>query len=164
MMKKLFNKKIAKLYIVLICVMFVFTVTASGFSIHYSSQYTTLVEESSSSGSLTDSISSVLGALVGAQSGSSEDTENATDAISSAISSVLGGEEEGEEVNSEELKAAQSKKIASTVIAVVFAILLVAASAGTITCYQYEKYLESPKYKAKLKRMQKLEKIKANQQ
>lgn len=163
MMKKIFNKKTAKLYIALICVAFIFTVTSSGFCIHYSLQYTKLEKESSSSSSLSDTVSSVLGSLVNAQSGNKENADETSEAISSAISSFLGDKDkENEAVKNEELKAAQNKKLWSTVVTVVFAVLLVAFSACTITSYQYEKYLESPKYKAKLKRMKKADKAKAN--
>ena len=163
MMKKLFNKKTAKLYIALICISFVFTVVSSGFCINFSLECSKLEKESSSSNALADSVSSVLGSIVNAQNKNNGNKDETTEAISSAISSFLDDKDkENAAAKNEELESAKNKKLWSTVAAVIFAVLLVAFSACTITCYQYEKYLDSPKYNTKQKKIKKAEKIKAD--
>ena len=155
MMGKLFNKKTAKIYIAMICVSLVIAIVSSGFCISYSSELKKLAEESASSKSALSDIGSALISLLGG------DDKAATENLEGVVSSLLtGGKEKNEVKVSEEEKVLSTKKTASLVLLIVFYVLTVAFFACSITSYEYEKYLESPKYKAKMKRLQKYEKIK----
>lgn len=152
-MKKLFNRKTAKIYIALICISLVVALVSTGFCVSYSSQLKKLTEESSSKGALAD-IGSALVSILGG------DDKGATDSLEGVVSSLLTGGADKQSEPSAEEKALATKKTATLVILIVFYVLTVVFFAGTVTCYEYEKYLESPKYKAKMKRLQKYEKIK----
>ena len=152
-MIKFFNKKIAKLYIVLLCVTLISGIVFSCFCISYSSQFDEATKTETSKG--TELLSSALSALAGDE----EASDTLAGAIASAISSNLSSEEEEEEL-SEEAQALKNKKILTLILLCVSFFLTIVFFAATITCFEYEKYLESPKYKAKLKRLKKVEKIK----
>ena len=157
MMKKLFHKKIAKVYIALICFTLISGVVSMCFCIHFSSEFKEMTAEKKPSGSeLLTTVASAIG-------GDGEATDTLTDMLASALTDAVEGEtqDQQEEKLSAEEKKVQNLKILTLVLMILFYVLCVASSAATITCYQYEKYLESPKYKAKLKRMSKYEKQKA---
>ena len=155
MMGKLFNKKTAKIYRAMICVSLVIALVSSGFCISYSAQLKKLAEESASSNSALSDIGSALVSILGG------DDKAATESLEGVVSSLLTGEDKDKEVKvSDEEKALGNKKTATLVLLIVFYVLTVVFFACSITSYEYEKYLESPKYKAKMKRLQKYEKIK----
>lgn len=158
MMSKIFNKKIAKLYIAMICVSIVVALVSTGFCLSFSSQYDELLAASTKSdSSLADLGSALLSALGG-------DTDKATEGLTNALTSLLGGDSANSisDAVAEELEALKTKKNVTLVLLIVFYVLTVVFSAGTIICFEYERYLQSPKYKAKLKRLKKYEKIKNN--
>ena len=145
-MKKLFNNKIMKVYIVILYLCFASAIVSAGFSVSYSSKLTKLEKENKSSSSLADA-SSVEDLITGAL----------TSFVESAVQQQSG---EQTQKTTPEQRALQSKKTTSIVASAVTAVLGVLFSAGAITSYQYEKYLLSDKYKAKLKRLRKYEKSK----
>lgn len=158
-MIKFFNKKIAKLYIVLLCITLVVGIVSTCLCISYSAKFDEATKPTSSS-----QASDVLSTVVSALAGDENATDSLTGMLASAISSKLTGDtEETETKLSEEAQALKTKKIITLVILIVSYVLTAGFFAATITCYEYEKYLESPKYKAKLKRMKKVEKLKAEQ-
>ncbi len=152
-MIKIFNKKIAKLYIILLCVTLISGIVSSCFCISYSSQFDkeTAPEKADTS--------ELLSAAVSALSGNEEGTDALTNMLASAITSNILGSEDSEEQLSKKATELKSKKILTLVLLCVSFFLAIAFFAATITCYEYEKYLESPKYKAKLKRLKKVQKI-----
>lgn len=151
-MIKVFNRKIAKVYIVLLCLTLISGIVSSCFCISYSAQFDKATEEKADTSEL---LSSVVSALSG-------DTSSLTDTLASSIASIIQGnsEEPEEEKLSNEAQALKDKKILTMVLLIVSFVLAVGFFAATIISYEYEKYLESPKYKAKLKRMKKYEKLK----
>ena len=142
-MKKLFNNKIMKLYIVVLCLCFVASIVSAGFTFSYSSKITK-IEQEKKSGAVSEILTGALSSLL-QQSGNSD--------ASSAL-------ENSTQKESKEEKALQSKKTTSIIVMVVTFVLGAVFTAGAITSYQYEKYLLSDKYKAKLKRLKKYEKAK----
>lgn len=148
-MKKVFNKKIAKLYIVLLCVTLTAGIVSSGFCISYSAQFDKATEVESDSSEI---LNSVVSALAG-------DSTSLSEKLATAIIDLTDGSEEEEKL-SDEAQELQNKKVLTMVLLIAFFVLTAVFFAGTITCYEYEKYLESPKYKAKLKRLKKVEKLK----
>ena len=156
MMGKIFNKKTAKVYIAMICISLVIALVSSGFCISYSAQLKKIAEENASSNSTLSSLGSALVSLLGG------DDKAATESLEGVVSSLItgnSGEDKVVKVSDEE-KALGTKKTITLVMLIVFYVLTVVFFAGTIVSYEYEKYLESPKYKAKVKRLQKYEKIK----
>ena len=145
MMKKLFNKKSMIANIVDHALCFTAGCAMIGMHVHYSNEIETLEKgDGSIESAATEVIANALGTLVG--SGSSN-------AISDAIQSAVGND-----VDEEAVAALQSKKTVVLVIMIVCFVLTAVFIAGAITAYQYPKYLESDKYKAKLKRLKKMEK------
>ena len=143
-MKKLFNNKMMKVYIVLLCFSFLAGIVSAGFSISYSSQLTKLQEELEAA-SGNDATSAIVDMLANALSNKVQENADIPEA---------------EETLTPEEEKLQSSKTASLVVMIVFLVFGVLFSAGAITSYQYEKYLQSDKYKAKLKRLRKYEKFK----
>ena len=143
-MKKFFNNKMMKVYIVLLIVSFIASIVGGGFAISASSQLKKIEEEKKSGNNITQMITDALAGLADqAAQGKGEEKQ-----------------EEKEPELTEEEKALTSKKTAGIVVMSVTLVLGVLFSAGAITSYQYEKYLLSDKYKAKLKRLKKYEKMK----
>lgn len=142
MMKKLFNKKAMIAYIVVLAITFVAGCSMIGVNVHYSNEIETLKKgDGSLESAATEVIAGALGALVGGGS------ENAiTDAIQNST---------GNKIDNEAIAKIESKKNIVLVLMIVFFVLTAVFIAGAITAYQYPKYLESDKYKAKLKRMKK---------
>lgn len=142
MMKKLFNKKSMIAYIVILTITFVAGCSMIGLSVHYSNEIEALEKgDGTFESAATDVIAGALSALVGGGS------ENAiTDAIQDAT---------GNKIDEEAIAKIESKKTVVLVLMIVFFVLTAVFIAGAITAYQYPKYLESDKYKAKLKRMKK---------
>ena len=143
MMKKLFNKKSMIAYIVALAICFTAGCAMIGMTVHYSDEIETLEKgDGSLQSAATEVIANALSALVG-----SGDSSNV---ISDAIKEAAGSK-----VDNEAIAAVQSKKTVVLVFMIIFFVLTVVFIAGAITAYQYPKYLESDKYKAKLKRMKK---------
>lgn len=143
MMKKLFNKKSMIAYIVTLAICFTAGCAMIGMTVHYSDKIETLEKgDGSLQSAATEVIANALSALV-----SSGDSSNV---ISDAIKEAAGSK-----VDNEAIAAVQSKKTVVLVFMIIFFVLTVVFIAGAITAYQYPKYLESDKYKAKLKRMKK---------
>lgn len=157
MMNKFFNKKIAKLYIVLLCVTMIIAIVSSGFCIYYSSQYDEIIKSKNK----TDT-SDMLGTVVSALAGDEEASESLAGMLASALTSVAGVETDGDSEMqlTDEEQNVYYKKIATLVVLIVFYVLGVAFFATTIISFEYEKYLKSDKYKAKLKRLKKYQKMK----
>lgn len=143
MMKKLFNKKAMVAYIVVLALCFTAGCAMIGVTVHYSNEIEALEKgDNSFQSAATDVIANALSALV-----SSSDSSGA---ISDAIQSAVGND-----VDEEAVAKLESKQTVSIVFMAVFFVLTVVFIAGAITAYQYPKYLESDKYKAKLRRMKK---------
>ena len=142
-MKKFFNNKMMKVYIVLLILSFVASIVGAGIGISASSQLKKIEEEKKSGNNITQMITDALTGL--AEQSAQQNGEE---------------KEEKEPEMTEEEKALTSKKTAGIVVMAVMLVLGVLFSAGAITSYQYEKYLVSDKYKAKLKRLKKYEKMK----
>lgn len=142
MMKKLFNKKAMIAYIVVLAITFVAGCSMIGVNVHYSNEIETLKKgDGTLESAATEVIAGALGALVGGGK------ENAiTDAIQNST---------GNKIDNEAIAKIESKKTVVLVLMIVFFVLTAVFIAGAITAYQYPKYLESDKYKAKLKRMKK---------
>ena len=142
MMKKLFNKKAMIAYIVILAITFVAGCSMIGVNVHYSNEIETLEKgDGTLESAATNVIAGALSALVGGGS------ENAiTDAIQDAT---------GNKIDEEAIAKVETKKTVVLVLMIVFFVLTAVFIAGAITAYQYPKYLESDKYKAKLKRMKK---------
>ena len=142
MMKKLFNKKAMIAYIVVLAITFVAGCSMIGVNVHYSNEIETLEKgDGTLESAATNVIAGALSALVGGGS------ENAiTDAIQNAT---------GNKIDEEAIAKVETKKTVVLVLMIVFFVLTAVFIAGAITAYQYPKYLESDKYKAKLKRMKK---------
>lgn len=142
MMKKLFNKKSMIAYIVILAITFVAGCSMIGVNAHFSSEIENLKKgDGTLESAATEVIAGALSALVGGGK------ENAiTDAIQDAT---------GNKVDDDAITKIESKKTAVLVLMIVFFVLTAVFIAGAITAYQYPKYLESDKYKAKLKRMKK---------
>lgn len=148
-MKKFFNNKIMKVYIVLLIVCFISSVVGGGFAISASSQLKKIEEEKKSGSNITQVLTDALKGLAD-QAAAQKDGEEKQEEK----------QEEKEPELTEEEKTLTSKKTAGIVVMAVTFVLGVLFSAGAITSYQYEKYLLSDKYKAKLKRLKKYEKMK----
>lgn len=142
MMKKLFNKKSMIAYIVILAITFVAGCSMIGVNAHFSSEIENLKKgDGTLESAATEVIAGALSALVGGGS------ENAiTDAIQDAT---------GNKVDDDAITKIESKKTVVLVLMIVFFVLTAVFIAGAITAYQYPKYLESDKYKAKLKRIKK---------
>ena len=142
MMKKLFNKKAMIAYIVVLAITFVAGCSMIGVNVHYSNEIETLQKgDGTLESAATNVIAGALSALVGGGS------ENAiTDAIQDAT---------GNKIDEEAIAKVETKKTVVLVLMIVFFVLTAVFIAGAITAYQYPKYLESDKYKAKLKRIKK---------
>ena len=146
MMKKLFNKKSMIAYIVALAICFTAGCAMIGMTVHYSDEIETLEKgDGTLESAATEVIANALSALVG-----SGDSSNV---ISDAIKEAAGSK-----VDNEAIAKVQSKKTVVLVFMIIFFVLTVVFIAGAITAYQYPKYLESDKYKAKLKRLKKMEK------
>lgn len=146
-MKKLFNKKIMKVYIALICLTLIAGSVSLGFSISLSSKLQIAIEESEK------------------QAAGDETSEAVLNFITSAVS-ALSGEKTGSNKSSswvdkrtlnDEGKEIYNKRVVAIVSTVIMYVLTALFTVGTITCVKYEQYLLSDKYKAKLKRMKKYE-------
>ena len=142
MMKKLFNKKAMIAYIIVLAITFVAGCSMIGVNAHFSSEIENLKKgDGTLESAATEVIAGALSALVGGGN------ENAiTDAIQDAT---------GNKVDDDAITKIESKKTVVLVLMIVFFVLTAVFIAGAITAYQYPKYLESDKYKAKLKRMKK---------
>ena len=143
MMKKLFNKKAMIAYIVILAITFAAGCSMIGVNVHYSNEIATLEKgDGSLESAATEVIAGALSALVG--------SSDSTGAISDAIQGLTGSD-----VDEEAIAAIETKKTVVLVLMIVFFVLTAVFIAGAITAYQYPKYLQSDKYKAKLKRMKK---------
>ena len=144
MMKKLFNKKAMIAYIIVLAITFIAGCSMIGVSVHYSNEIETLEK---GDGSLESAASNVIAnALSALVSGGTENSNAISDAIQNAT---------GNKVDNDAIAKVQTKKTVVLVLMIVFFVLTAVFIAGAITAYQYPKYLESDKYKAKLKRMKK---------
>ena len=143
MMKKLFNKKSMIAYIVILAITFIAGCGMIGVSIHYSNEIETLEKgDGTLESAATEVIANALSSLIS----SSDSTGMISDAIKDAT---------GNKTDDEAIAKVQNKKNASLIAMAVFFVLTVLFIAAAITAYQYPKYLESDKYKAKLKRLKK---------
>ena len=143
MMKKLFNKKAMIAYIVILAITFVAGCSMIGVSVHYSNEIETLEKgDGTLESAATEVIANALSALIS----SSDSTGMLSDAIKDAT---------GNKTDDEAIAKVQNKKNASLIAMAVFFVLTVLFIAAAITAYQYPKYLESDKYRAKLKRLKK---------
>ena len=144
MMKKLFNKKAMIAYIIVLAITFIAGCSMIGVTVHYSNEIETLEK---GDGSLESAASSVIAnALSALVSGGTENSNAISDAIQNAT---------GNKVDNDAIAKVQTKKKVVLVLMIVFFVLTAVFISGSITAYQYPKYLESDKYKAKLKRMKK---------
>ncbi|MBQ1995008.1 MAG: hypothetical protein II237_02310 [Clostridia bacterium] len=144
MMKKLFNKKAMIAYIIVLAITFIAGCSMIGVTVHYSNEIETLEK---GDGSLESAASSVIAnALSALVSGGTENSNAISDAIQNAT---------GNKVDNDAIAKVQTKKKVVLVLMIVFFVLTAVFIAGAITAYQYPKYLESDKYRAKLKRMKK---------
>ena len=143
-MKKLFNKKAMIAYIIVLAITFIAGCSMIGVSVHYSNEIETLEK---GDGSLESAASNVIAnALSALVSGGTENSNAISDAIQNAT---------GNKVDNDAIAKVQTKKNVVLVLMIVFFVLTAVFIAGAITAYQYPKYLESDKYRAKLKRMKK---------
>ncbi len=148
-MKKLFNKKMMIVYIVLLCLTLIGGCVCGGFGISYNAKYNKIIEENKTSGVegvLTDLLSSVVESLADQATNGSASSNNDT-----------------EDDLPEGAKEMQDKKTVCLIIMGVLFGFTVVFSGMAIGSHKYVKYLDSDKYKAKLKRLKKYEKIKASQ-
>ncbi|MBQ1966738.1 MAG: hypothetical protein II356_02055 [Clostridia bacterium] len=144
MMKKLFNKKAMIAYIIVLAITFIAGCSMIGVTVHYSNEIETLEK---GDGSLESAASNVIAnALSALVSGGTENSNAISDAIQNAT---------GNKVDNDAIAKVQTKKTVVLVLMIVFFVLTAVFIAGAITAYQYPKYLESDKYRAKLKRMKK---------
>ncbi|MBQ5905995.1 MAG: hypothetical protein IIW88_09030 [Clostridia bacterium] len=144
MMKKLFNKKAMIAYIIVLAITFIAGCSMIGVTVHYSNEIETLEK---GDGSLESAASSVIAnALSALVSGGTENSNAISDAIQNAT---------GNKVDNDAIAKVQTKKKVVLIIMIVCFVLTAVFIAGAITAYQYPKYLESDKYRAKLKRMKK---------
>ena len=144
MMKKLFNKKAMIAYIIVLAITFIAGCSMIGVSIHYSNEIETLEK---GDGTLESAASNVIAnALSALVSGGTENSNAISDAIQNAT---------GNKVDNDAIAKVQTKKKVVLIIMIVCFVLTAVFIAGAITAYQYPKYLESDKYRAKLKRMEK---------
>ena len=144
MMKKLFNKKAMIAYIIVLAITFIAGCSMIGVTVHYSNEIETLEK---GDGSLESAASNVIAnALSALVSGGTENSNAISDAIQNAT---------GNKVDNDAIAKVQTKKKVVLVLMIVFFVLTAVFIAGAITAYQYPKYLESDKYRAKLKRMKK---------
>lgn len=144
MMKKLFNKKAMIAYIIVLAITFIAGCSMIGVNIHLSNEIATLEKgDGSLENAATEVIAGALSALV---SGGSDSSNAISDAIQNAT---------GNKVDNEAIAKIETKKTVVLVLMIVFFVLTAVFIAGAITAYQYPKYLESDKYRAKLKRMKK---------
>ncbi len=144
MMKKLFNKKAMIAYIIVLAITFIAGCSMIGVNVHYSNEIETLEK---GDGSLESAASNVIAnALSALVSGGTENSNAISDAIQNAT---------GNKVDNDAIAKVQTKKTVVLIIMIVCFVLTAVFIAGAITAYQYPKYLESDKYRAKLKRMKK---------
>ncbi|MBQ1243236.1 MAG: hypothetical protein IIX98_02545 [Clostridia bacterium] len=144
MMKKLFNKKAMIAYIIVLAITFIAGCSMIGVTVHYSNEIETLEK---GDGSLESAASNVIAnALSALVSGGTENSNAISDAIQNAT---------GNKVDNDAIAKVQTKKKVVLIIMIVCFVLTAVFIAGAITAYQYPKYLESDKYRAKLKRMKK---------
>jgi hypothetical protein len=136
-MKKLFSKKMMIVYIVLLCLTFISGTVSVGFSVHYSEKYNEAVKaaekdifKDETKSEAENFILRVIGSAISKEAGIN---------TSSSVS--------------DEGKAYRQSKSDAFIAAIVLYVFSVLSIAGIITCAQYDKYLKSEKYKAKLKRM-----------
>ena len=145
MMKKLFNKKTMIVYVILLCFSFVMGCTMVGLNVHYSNEF----EKATTKGdSTTQAIVNGLSSLISSVAG--EETE---DKLSDALN-----KQDKEEEYDDATKAILTKKNVTLAFIIVFFVLTAVFMAGAITSSEYEKYLVSDKYKAKLRRLEKVKK------
>lgn len=147
MLKKLFNKKTMIVYIVILCLTLIAGSVSAGFAFSYSVKYDKAVEEATSAANkeagLDETSQAVLNLIT-----------NALEAYTKTEGTASSNKTE---VINDEAKAYKSSKTASIIAAVVLYVFSALSIAGIITSVEYEKYLHSEKYKAKLKRMKKYE-------
>lgn len=147
MLKKLFNKKMIAVYIVALCLTLIAGSVSVGFAVNYSGKFMTEVE------AIADADQK--------EAGLDDTSEMVLNLITKALEAYSGTESESSGGTTVELsdtaKAYRSAKNISIAAAVIMYVLSVLSIAGIITCVQYEKYLNSEKYKAKLKRMKRYE-------
>lgn len=145
MMKKLFNKKTMIVYVILLCFSFVMGCTMVGLNVHYSNEF----EKATTKGdSATQAIVNGLSSLISSVAG-----EETADKLSDALN-----KQDNEEEYDDATKAILTKKNVTLAFIVVFFVLTAVFMAGAITSSEYEKYLVSDKYKAKLRRLEKVKK------
>lgn len=143
MMKKLFNKKAMIAYIVILAITFIAGCGMIGVSIHYSNEIETLEKgDGTLESAATEVIANALSSLIS----SSDSTGMISDAIKDAT---------GNKTDDEAIAKLDNKRSISLIVMAVFFVLTVLFIAAAITAYQYPKYLESDKYRAKLKRLKK---------
>lgn len=143
MMKKLFNKKAMIAYIVILAITFIAGCGMIGVSIHYSNEIETLEKgDGTLESAATEVIANALSSLIS----SSDSTGMISDAIKDAT---------GNKTDDEAIAKLDNKRTISLIVMAVFFVLTVLFIAAAIAAYQYPKYLESDKYKAKLKRLKK---------
>ena len=131
-------------YIIVLAITFIAGCSMIGVSVHYSNEIETLEK---GDGSLESAASNVIAnALSALVSGGTENSNAISDAIQNAT---------GNKVDNDAIAKVQTKKTVVLVLMIVFFVLTAVFIAGAITAYQYPKYLESDKYRAKLKRMKK---------
>lgn len=145
MMKKIFNKKTMIVYAILLCFSFVMGCVMVGMNVHYSNKF----EEATSKGSdatqtIVNGLSSILSSL-----GNEEAASTISDALNSA------GEEKEYDA---ETQALLTKKNVTLAFMIVFYVLTALFMAAAIFSSEYEKYLDSDKYRAKVKRLEKVKK------
>ena len=147
MMKKLFNKKTMVLYVILLCFSFIMGCTMVGLNVHYSNEFekATTPEGDGTTQAIVNGLSSLISSIAG---------EETADKLSDALSSSQDKEEEYDEAT----KAILTKKNVTLAFIIVFYVLTAVFMAGAITSSEYEKYLVSDKYKAKLRRLEKVKK------
>ena len=136
-MKILFGKKMMIVYIVLLCLSFIAGTVSVGLAVNYSEKYTKAVND--------------LEKEVFKDTSKTEAENTILRVIASAISQQAGINT-ASKLSAEE-KAYARAKSDSVIAAIVFYVLSLLSAAGIITSAQYQKYLKSEKYNAKLKRM-----------
>lgn len=146
MMKNLFNKKTMKIYVIILCFSFVMGCAMAGFNVYYSSQFEKAISdgENGTTQAIVNGLSSLLSSL-----GNEETADKITNA--------LNGDDKEEEYD-EATKAILTKKNLTLAFMIVFFVLTIIFMAGAIASSEYEKYLLSDKYKAKLRRLEKVKK------
>ncbi len=149
-MLKYFNRKLMVIYIVLMCVFLVLGCTMTGLNAHYAKEFK---EATTADESLSDKLEKGLSGLLSNLANSSCAGNNGQ-----KTNTDTAEKEEEKPVYDEATQSILNKKNATLGILIASFILTAVFMALSIVAGEYPKYLESDKYKAKLRRLEKAKK------